>query len=176
MVWVVSAVSDCAISVSPAVRSLHGRPGCSGSTELPTSCSSLSLSPFADDEAYVYHHGDASSTSPSASRRPNRPNSRFLAWVMTSNPGLTLFFRPKHRGLFEAGPGCSGSIQSTDLLSPPAPLTGYVERIPYLVFPTRLARVRPLKQKGELIVAYKSKLLRNRYPEFACGSLHGWWP
>ena len=31
---------------------------------------SLSLSPLADDEAYAHHHGDASSTSPSASLRP----------------------------------------------------------------------------------------------------------
>ena len=35
---------------------------------------SLSLSPLADDEAYAYHHGDASSTSPSASLRPKRPS------------------------------------------------------------------------------------------------------
>ena len=67
----------CAPSLSPAsiadcgLRSLHGRPGCSGSgsIDLPTSCPSLSP-PFADDEAYAYHHGDASSTSPSASLRP----------------------------------------------------------------------------------------------------------
>ena len=30
-------------SLSPALRSLHGRPGCSGSIDLPTSCPSLSL-------------------------------------------------------------------------------------------------------------------------------------
>ena len=40
--------------VSPPLRSLHGRPGCSRSIDLP----------------YAYHHGDASLTSPSASLRP----------------------------------------------------------------------------------------------------------
>ena len=32
----------------------------------------LSLSLFADDEAYALHHGDASSTSPSTSLRPKK--------------------------------------------------------------------------------------------------------
>ena len=68
LVRVVSAVYDCAPSLYPALRSLHGRPGCSGSIDLPTSCPSLS--PIADDEAYAYHHGDASSTSPSTPLRP----------------------------------------------------------------------------------------------------------
>ena len=68
---VVSAVYDCAPSLSPALRSLHGRPGCSGSIDLPTSCPSLSpLSISADDEAYALDHGYASSTSPSTSLRP----------------------------------------------------------------------------------------------------------
>ena len=58
---------------SPALRSLHGRPGCSGSIDLPIACPFLllSLSLLADNEAYAsLHHGDASSTSPSASLRP----------------------------------------------------------------------------------------------------------
>ena len=72
--WVVSAVYDCAPSLSPALRSLHGRPGCSGSIDLPTSCPSLSpLSISADDEAYALDHGYASSTSPSTSLRPKGP-------------------------------------------------------------------------------------------------------
>ena len=33
-----------------------------------------SLSPLADDEAYAYNHGDASSSSPSASLRPKLPS------------------------------------------------------------------------------------------------------
>jgi hypothetical protein len=37
--------------------------------DVPRPLVPLSL-PFADDEAYAYHHGDASSTSPSASLRP----------------------------------------------------------------------------------------------------------
>ena len=50
---------------------LHGRPQCcSGiNRDVPRPLVPLSL-PFADDEAYAYHHGDASSTSPSASLRP----------------------------------------------------------------------------------------------------------
>ena len=36
-------VYDCAPSLSPELRSLYGRPGCSGSIDLPTSCPSLSL-------------------------------------------------------------------------------------------------------------------------------------
>ena len=40
---------------------------------------SLSLSIFADDEAYALHHGDASSTSPSTSLRPKLTN-----WTSTT--------------------------------------------------------------------------------------------
>ena len=39
-VWVMSAVHDCAPSLSPALRSLHGRPGSSGSVNLPVPCPS----------------------------------------------------------------------------------------------------------------------------------------
>ena len=74
---VLSAVYDCAHSLSPALWILHGRPGCSGSIDLPISYSSLSL--LADDEAYAYHHGDGSSTSLSASLRPK--GSIFRAWL-----------------------------------------------------------------------------------------------
>ena len=43
LVRVVSAVYDCAPSLSPALRSLHGRPGCSGSNR---STDLLPLSPL----------------------------------------------------------------------------------------------------------------------------------
>ena len=77
---VVSAVYDCAPSLSPALRSLHGRPGCfqvaldqidlRNTTDLLPLSPSLSPSIPADDEAYALIHGGASSTSPSTSLRP----------------------------------------------------------------------------------------------------------
>ena len=91
---VVSAVYDCAPSLSPALRSLHGRPGCSGSNRstdllppLP-----LSLSPFisADDEAYALIHGDASSTSSSTSLRL-KPAARQTAKQRNLQGSLRMF-------------------------------------------------------------------------------------
>ena len=53
-------------SLSPALRSLLIA-WINRSTDL---LSSPPLSPLADDEAHIYHHGDASSTSSSMSLRP----------------------------------------------------------------------------------------------------------
>ena len=41
--WCRQSTNAPPLSLSPALRSLHGRPGCSGSIDLPTSCPSLSL-------------------------------------------------------------------------------------------------------------------------------------
>ncbi len=54
------------VTVPPALRYLHGRPGCSGSVDLTILCLSLlvpsSIYIFADDEAYASNpHGNANS-------------------------------------------------------------------------------------------------------------------
>ena len=54
----------------------------------PTSCLlslavPFSLPPLVDDKAYAYHHGDASSTSPSASLKPKAPHK--APWVTWDN-------------------------------------------------------------------------------------------
>ena len=82
--WVVSAVYDCAPPLCPQpLRSLNGRPGCSGSIELPTSLSP-SLSPLADDETYAYRHSDASSTSPSAPLKPKGLHYNYVALYISA--------------------------------------------------------------------------------------------
>ena len=117
---------DCAPSLSPALWSLHGRPGCSGSIDLPTSYHSLSLSPVADDEAYAYHHGGASSTSPGASLRPKRTLHRkrrrpYLALEITKSPQFSA-------QIFSNNTGFNCDIHN-DLLS----MKGAVFKTPSLV-------------------------------------------
>ena len=71
LVWVVSAVCDCAPSLRFVLSiAVPSRPSRLFWINRSTDLLSLSLSPLADDEAYAYHHGDASSASPSASLRP----------------------------------------------------------------------------------------------------------
>ena len=73
LVWVVSAAKLQPPFSSPALRSLHGRPGRSGSlrsTDLQSLSLSLSCPHLANDEAHALHHRYACSESTSASLRP----------------------------------------------------------------------------------------------------------
>ena len=87
---------------------------------------SLSLPPLADDEAYAYHHGDASSASPSASLRPTRTLHRkrrrpYLALEITKSPQFST-------QIFSNNTGFNCDIHN-DLLS----MKGAVFKTPSLV-------------------------------------------
>ena len=86
-VWVVSAANLKPPFPSPASRSLHGRPDCSGSMKSTDLQPSPSLSPpqLAYDEAYVLYHGYACLESTSASLRPKKQRF-FLSLVPGGEP------------------------------------------------------------------------------------------